>query len=155
MIVNQIIIHHTASSRDKTTVQNVDAWHKLRWPDFKSSLGYYIGYHYIITGDGKVTQTRRDNELGAHTIPNNGKLGICLTGNFMVEQPSPAQLDFLTNLLSKLKKEYNLSDGEIKAHRELNKTECPGDNLFKWVLQGRISWLQQLIEIIKRSLNLK
>jgi len=146
MTPKQITIHHSASSRDKTTVANIDAWHKLRWVNFRSSLGYWVGYHYVITGDGKVTQTRRDNEIGAHCVPNNGKIGICLTGNFMIEEPSQAQLESMRTVVDNLSKTYNISSQNIKAHRELSKTDCPGDNLYKVLLQDKISWLRQLIE---------
>ena len=132
MIIKQIVIHHTASSRDKTTLQDVNNWHKAR--DFTlSSLGYYVGYHYLILGTGEVIQTRRDTEMGCHTIPNTGKLGICLTGNFMIETPSDAQLKSLSDLVDKIKTEYNITD--VRGHRELSNTECPGDNLFIWVLK--------------------
>jgi len=144
MTVKQIIIHHSASSRDKTTISAIDAWHKVR--DFTlSSLGYYVGYHYVILGDGTVVQTRRDNEMGCHCIPNDGKLGICLTGNFDIENPSEAQLGALQPLLNKLTVLYNLDNWAIKGHRELSSTACPGENLFKWILENRISWLKYLI----------
>ena len=144
MIIKQIVIHHTASSRDNTTLASVDAWHKAR--DFTfSSLGYYVGYHYLILGTGEVIQTRRDNEIGCHSIPNDGKLGICLTGNFETETPSEAQLKSLKELLDKKLKEYNLDNWAIKGHRELSNTACPGKNLLIWVLQNRISWLRYLI----------
>lgn len=140
-----IIIHHSVSSK-KTTISQLNEWHKAR--DFPlSSLGFYIGYHYVILGDGTVKQVRRDNEIGAHSPPNTGRLGICLTGNFNIEEPSDAQIKSLLELTEKLKSAYGIQD--IKGHREFNKTECPGENLYKWVLEQRISWLQRLINIIK------
>lgn len=153
MIVKQIVIHHTASSRDRTTLQDVNAWHKLRWADFKSSLGYWVGYHYLITGDGKITQTRRDNEMGAHCIPNDGKLGVCLTGNFMLESPSDAQIKSLDELTTKLCKDYRIE--YVTAHREVSNTECPGDNLMKWLnTKKQISLLQKLIGLYKIVIEL-
>ena len=151
MLVKQIIIHHTVSSRDKTTIADIDAWHKLRWPDFKSSLGFWIGYHYVIAGDGKITQTRLEMEKGAHAPPNESRLGIALTGNFDVETPSLAQLTSLQGLLEKLKKEYQFTDKDIFGHNEKSITECPGRNLIIWLDKFRqISALQQKIEAIKK-----
>lgn len=144
MIVNTIVLHHSASSKN-TTIEQINAWHKARGFAL-SSLNYYIGYHYVILGNGTVIQTRRDNEMGAHTIPNDGKLGICLTGNFMIEEPSDAQMSSLIPLVNKLKLLYGIKN--VKAHREFSRTECCGDNLFKYVLKERISWLQQLLDIL-------
>lgn len=149
MIPKIIVLHHSVSSRDKTTVQDINNWHKLRWTDFKSYLGWNVGYHFIITGDGKITQTRLVNELGAHCIPNEGKIGICLTGNFMIEKPSTEQIDSLNLLVNKIKKEYNIE--EVFGHRDFNKTECCGDELYKWVLQQKINWLQKLINLLLKN----
>lgn len=143
MIPSTIVIHHTVSKRDTTTFEQVNAWHKARF-DFKSSLGFYVAYHYLITGDGKVTQARQDNELGAHVLnQNSGKIGICLTGNFQVEEPSQAQIKSLEALVDRLKMTYGISN--VVAHRDLLKTECCGENLYTWVLQQKVNWLKKLI----------
>ena len=145
MIVKEIVIHHSASSKN-TTIEQLNAWHKAR--DFTlSSLNFYIGYHYIILSDGKVVQTRRDNELGCHVRNGNeGRLGICVVGNFMNEQPTVPQIESLSSLTFQLKKDYGIKD--LKGHKEFNQTECPGENLYKWILQKRIFWLQQLINML-------
>ena len=156
MIPKEIIIHHSASSRDKTTIKDIDSWHKLRWPNFQGSLGYWVGYHFVITGDGKITQTRRANEIGAHCIPNEGKVGICLTGNFEVETPNPEQMTTLQALIDRFKKEYNLTDKNLYYHKEKSTTACPGKNLIIWVenyrklsfLEEQIRWIKKLIETL-------
>ena len=58
-----IVVHHSASNAN---FAQVNAYHKQRW-GFKSSLGYYAGYHYFIEKDGKLTQARKDTEEAAHT----------------------------------------------------------------------------------------
>lgn len=144
MVPTSIIIHHSASNPN-TTVAQINEWHRLR--DFTlSALGFYVGYHYVILVSGKLIQTRKDTEIGCHSIPNDGKIGICLTGNFMINVPTIAQILALSKLVETLKSEYNIT--EVKGHRDCNNTECPGDNLYKWVLQQKISWLQKLINLL-------
>lgn len=156
MIPTSIIIHHTASSRDKTTIKNIDDWHKLRWPGFVSSLGYHVGYHFVILGNGDVVQTRRENEMGAHCIPNDGKIGIALCGNFDTEQPAEAQLNALSPLLTKLKLTYNLTDNDIFGHWQKSATACPGLEMKKWILAYRqLSLLKKLIKALKKIFGLK
>jgi N-acetylmuramoyl-L-alanine amidase len=153
MITKEIIIHHSASPLH-TTVKEIDNWHKARWPQFKGSLGYWAGYHFIITSDGKITQTRRENEIGAHTIPNEGRLGICLTGNFQIDKPTPAQLKSLTELLEKIKKEYKLTDNDIYGHYEKSLTICPGNEMKIWLNKYRqVSILKRVVELLKRLLR--
>jgi hypothetical protein len=125
---NKIVIHHEGASNG---FQAVNEWHKQRW-NFKSELGFYIGYHYYIEKDGKVFQGRADTEDGAHTSGHNQQsIGICLMGNFETEIPTKAQLDALESLVKDKKKQYNIS--KIYGHRQLGNTLCPGKNLFGWV----------------------
>lgn len=154
MIPKEIIIHHTASSRDKTTFKNVDSWHKLRWPDFKSSLGYWIGYHYLINSKGEVLQARKTNEMGAHCVPNDGKVGICLIGNFEVEKPTEAQLNALEGVLNNIKKDYGLTDDQVYAHCEKSQTLCPGKELKLWIdLNRKVSYLKKIIKQLMKILG--
>jgi hypothetical protein len=147
MIPNSIIIHHSASGKN-TTLEQINEWHKAR--DFPlSTLGFYIGYHFVIFPDGSVVNVRSPYEMGAHSPPNNGKIGICVVGNFMFDTLSATQQVSLNSLVQNLKKLYSITD--VKGHRECNKTECPGDNLFKWVLQQRIFWLQSLINLLLKK----
>jgi len=150
MIPNCIVLHHSAS-KASTPISEIDRWHKQR--NFtKSSLGFFVGYHYVILENGKLIQTRRDNELGCHTIPNDGKIGICCVGNFMVETPTDAQLYTLGVLCNRLKKDYNIK--EVKGHRDFSNTECPGNNLYLFVLQDKINWLKFLIQKLLRTFGL-
>lgn len=149
MIPNQITIHHSASGFN-TTIEQIDQWHKVRGFT-KSSLGFYVGYHYVIFSDGTIHQTRRDNEIGCHSIPNDGKIGICLIGNFQITEPKSDQLESLISIINVLKKTYNISN--ILGHRDCNLTECPGDNLYKYTT--KLSTINLLQRLIKHFLNPK
>jgi N-acetyl-anhydromuramyl-L-alanine amidase AmpD len=133
MIPTYIIVHHSGTPRDKTTFESINEYHRQLW-NFKSSLGYYIGYHYLIVGSGKLYQGRAENEEGAHARGWNDKsIGVCLTGDFMTEKPSNEQLKTLKELLDNLCKKWNIKKENIKGHREVWQTLCPGDNLMVWI----------------------
>jgi N-acetyl-anhydromuramyl-L-alanine amidase AmpD len=156
MTPKYIIIHHTASSRDKTTVKDVNAWHKVR--NFTlSNLGYYVGYHYLILSNGDVVQIRQDFEVGCHCIAQNmnfQSIGVCLTGNFETETPSEQQFASLTELLERKLKDFNIPKEKVLGHKEVSSTECPGKNLFKWLLLYRqVSLLQKLINFLLSKLK--
>jgi len=123
-----LIIHHTGTSRDRTTFLAVKNYHTktLGWKD--------IGYHYFIDGRGVLTKGRPDNMVGAHaktSAPsmNFRSLGIALTGNFEREEPTRKQVAKLENLLNGLRKQFNIPKSRIKGHREVKSTICPGKNL--------------------------
>ena len=102
--IKYLIVHHTATARDTTTFAAVKKYHISKgWGD--------IGYHYFITADGKIWPGRAENIVGAHASSsdmNFKSLGICLTGNFMDEVPTEAQLSSLKDLVIKLQTKYKL-----------------------------------------------
>ncbi len=131
-----LIIHHCGGSdsnplldTSNQTFEDVNEYHRQKW-DFKSSLGYYIGYHYFIEKDGKMTQGRADTDEGAHTIGYNLKsLGICLAGNFDVTLPTEAQIGSLKWILRDKTTEYDISMSNIVPHRKFASKSCYGNHL--------------------------
>lgn len=139
--IDYIIIHHTATARDYTTFEAINREHQRRWKGkSKSQLAMYCGYQYLITGDGKIHQARLDTEQGWHCNEHNfNTIGIALTGNFMREKISSAQIISLEELLAEKLKQYNLDKKQIKGHKEMlgSKTLCPGEYLFQWLNKYR------------------
>jgi len=122
-----IIIHHTATSQKKTRFEAINRNHKHMGYS-KSELGYYCAYNCLITGDGKAHWARTRNETGQGSRTyKRFHLDICLTGNFMNEEPSPEQLKTLSDILS------DISYRKLLGHRQCFATLCPGDNLMKWI----------------------
>jgi len=123
--MNTAIVHHSVSPRDQTadkTERSFNRTHKERhFP--KSSLGWYIGYHYVIFGTGEIRQYRKNNEMGAHTKGMNHTIGICCVGNFDVEYPSEAQEASLRRLMKKLNIRV------AYPHRKFSRKTCYGKNL--------------------------
>lgn len=134
-----LVIHHSASGT-KTTLKQIDAWHKAReFP--KSSLGFYVGYHYVI-GDGWIKQTRAWKDIGAHAREkgmNFKSIGICLTGNFLYDKPSEYQKKELVKLLVGLMAEFKLGENKILRHGDVSNTACPG----KITVKDIQSWVRK------------
>ncbi|KAJ8368933.1 hypothetical protein SKAU_G00089610 [Synaphobranchus kaupii] len=92
-----------------------------------------IGYNFLIGGDGTVYEGRGWGVVGAHAKGNNhDSLGIAFMGNFNDETPSPAALSSTKKLL-----QCGVSLGYLHpayillGHRDLAKTECPGNILYE------------------------
>lgn len=122
-------MHHSAVSRTKNPDQFVanNEYHRKKW-NFKSSLGYYLGYNYEISAAGMVRQARQEGEQTAAVYQqnmNNGQaVHICLDGNFDIELPTLEQEKSLKELLIKLKAKY--PDAQIAYHRQFANKTCPG-----------------------------
>lgn len=136
--VKFLVIHHSVSL-PSTTPKQINAWHQARgFP--KSSLGWHIGYHYVI-GDFYIKQTRTWDEVGAHCHArgmNSKSLGICLTGDFtQINEPNEFQKKELVKLLVGLMAEFKLKETKILLHRDVSATACPGkisvENLKSWI----------------------
>lgn len=134
--IKYIIVHHTGgtdaeplSDSSNFTVQQCDKLHRDRF-NMKSSLGWYVGYTYYIDKAGVVTQTRKDGEIGAHTIGFNGNsIGICLAGNFDATLPTPAQIESLKKLIIEKMTKFNVLPENIVPHRKFAKKTCYGNRL--------------------------
>ena len=130
--VNKIILHCSAS--DNPQDDSLDAirrlhitpkMHDVPWNgQLIAGRGFSaIGYHWIITKDGKCWAGRNCKWQGAHTLGHNhDSLGICLTGN---KQFSLAQYRKLFWLLEILKEKHELADSKIYGHYAFSRKPCP------------------------------
>ncbi len=91
----------------------------------------FTGYHYYITRDGTVYQTRHEQLVGAHAKGyNQHSLGVCYEGGYdeqgkVADTRTAAQRCTLLELLKRLKKEH--PQAKIVGHRDLPnvKKACP------------------------------
>jgi N-acetyl-anhydromuramyl-L-alanine amidase AmpD len=139
--IKYLVVHCTDSDRDRTTIEQVDFWHKqLGWKSEKS--GKHIGYHFFIDGLGRIHEGRKiyknDLEKGSHALGLNFcSIGICLALK-KGQDISVKQRSNLKTLLKKLSKELNIEVDNIIGHRDVWKivkdrklaTECPTDSLY-------------------------
>lgn len=149
-IPQALIVHHTGGTdadpladSSSHSFELVNQYHKenpnvnLGYP---SSLGFYIGYHYFIDKNGKVTQGRADTDEGAHTKGMNLKsLGICLAGNFDRTLPTKAQETALTALLKQKMTAYSIPASKVLPHRHYASKTCYGKKLSD-------TWAQDLLK---------
>jgi len=138
---NYIVIHHAASGR--TTSNNISA---ERIHEIHLNNGWAgIGYHFVIEFDGTITSGRTIDAQGAHTKGHNSQsIGICLSGNMEIDPPTGEQYNSLYNLLMVLCEKYDLDPmDDIKAHRDLGSTLCPGSktdmNMIRTEVKNRMN----------------
>lgn len=135
--INTIIVHNTASPsssfRGAQSIKNIQNYHMntKHWKD--------IAYHFIIGPDGSVYRGRPETALGSHCIPNTGKIGVSVFGNFDNERISPQAKASLISVIGYLRQKYGVGGSNVRAHRDFASTSCPGNNLFPMMgeFQGR------------------
>lgn len=138
-----IILHHSASPQTQTA-KAIDDYHKSKW-NFKSELGHYAGYQYIIEKSGNVFQARKDTEAGAHTVEQNmnyKSIGICVVGWYddgHDDMPTKEQQASLAKLLKEKIAEYNIPRINIKFHRDYAPKSCPGYHITQDLITNLIN----------------
>jgi N-acetyl-anhydromuramyl-L-alanine amidase AmpD len=122
--INLIVIHCSATRSDRPfTVTDLIACHQARFG--------FTAYHYYITRDGQMYQTRHENLAGAHAKHyNQHSIGICYEGGLdtqgrPADTRTPEQKQALVALLRSLKEDY--PDATILGHRDLPgvRKDCP------------------------------
>lgn len=123
--IKYIVIHCSATKEGQEFhVSDIDRWHKAQgWAS--------VGYHWIITLDGKVEKGRDESMVGAHVSGyNSNSIGICYIGGLDKDGKSKdtrtdKQKAALWTLLVELIKKY--PKAVIKGHRDFPnvKKSCP------------------------------
>ena len=151
-------IHHTytptsSSAGYEARLRSIQAYHMdtRNWCD--------VGYHFLVTDDGRVWEGRPLKFRGAHVANNNtGNIGISYVGCFHpgacskisnTTIPTDAAVNGGGKALGVLAKKYGISltSSKVLGHRDHKgaSTSCPGDKLH--------SRLHDLISIAKGDTN--
>lgn len=131
------IVHHseTPNSADPAAqMRSIYYYHAVTraWGD--------IGYNYLVDKYGNIYQGRVGGQgvIGNHSLAHNvGAAGVCLIGNHLLENPTPAAVSGLIAILAfalrgldplGFSDSWDLIDlPTICGHRDVNDTTCPGD----------------------------
>lgn len=122
--IEWIIVHCSATRCNRPfTVDALIRCHAARFG--------FTGYHYYITRDGTVTQTRHEQLVGAHAQGYNAhSLGVCYEGGYdeqgrTADTRTEAQRQALLSLLQRLKRQH--PEAQIVGHRDLPgvRKACP------------------------------
>lgn len=150
---NKIIVHHSAAAKPTPQFEAINKWHKERG-FLISSLGYYVGYHYVIEKDGTVRKAKEEHEEGCHTIGQNlSSIGVCLAGNFDIEAPTKEQVAALGPLLSGLCTRYDIVAWQILPHRRFTNKSCYGSKLKdQWAALAYLDYEINRLEILRSAL---
>jgi hypothetical protein len=141
----RITVHHSADPTpmelDGTTGKTFEAVREIQKAHMDGKTTHYgdIGYHFVIDPYGRLLEGRDLRYQGAHAYGDNNvqNIGICLIGNFDKEKPTKAALEALEREIDGLRKQFGIPKNRVYGHRELRSTDCPGDNLMRWVERYR------------------
>lgn len=127
-----VVLHHTFKP-------DYSSWKKLHDHEFwwVSIDAYHrgkgwkkIGYHWLIFPDGLIAVGRSMTEVGAHTKgKNTSTVGVCLLGNFDVDEMNANQYISAWFVLTALLVKLSLPPDALFFHRNFADKTCPGMKL--------------------------
>ena len=126
-----VVVHHSVlyEADDRSSLLEIQRTHRVDrgWAD--------VGYHYFVGKTGTLYEGRDLRVRGAHVGGfNTGSVGVCLLGNYMVEQPAQVQIQAAQRLINWLAVRLQLT--HLAGHNAFNDdTVCPGDNLLPYLTQ--------------------
>lgn len=133
--ITKIIVHCTAEPEGRnSTLEQIRAYHTAPKP--KGCGWSDIGYHFLVTLDGKVHTGRDINKIGAHCDGQNTySVGVCYVGGLAKDCVTPkdtrteAQKKGLREILWKLRAMF--PNATIHGHREFAAKDCPSFDVRK------------------------
>ncbi|MFH2203537.1 MAG: peptidoglycan recognition family protein [Elusimicrobiota bacterium] len=136
--------HHTAGRQPFSLAESIEEVRFIQ--DFhQNGRGWSdIGYHFLLDGEGRIFEGRPKNVQGAHVRgANEGNIGIALLGFYHppYDNPvTPQQRATLKALGRWLVGVYDIAPETYRGHRDLGKTDCPGDVLYSQLEAIRASF---------------
>ncbi len=126
-LIREVIVHHSGvqcpPGAELLQIMAIARYHveQRGWPG--------IAYHYVVGKSGDVYKTQPNTLVTYHAQGRNiTSLGVCVLGNFTVEDPTQEQIRSLRELLETLTSGA-YPGAVVLYHRDVSKTVCPGDRL--------------------------
>jgi len=130
--IDTVVVHHSGPPTDqRCTLDAIAAWHvwgtsdhKVEWPG--------IAYDVVVYADGRAYLVKPPDLVGYHCGEwNTRSVGIVLVGDYSDSAPPDAQLEAARQVISWWRAQGLVT--QIKAHREIRPTACPGELWREWV----------------------
>jgi hypothetical protein len=131
--ITSIVIHHTQTpnepaAMERARLRNIREYHKgdRGWGE--------VAYHYFVGATGTIYEGRSWQFQGSSGTKYDldGRLLICLLGDFSERLPSAETLDTLVTLVAEKLHEHKLTPDKVLTHQMAAATDCPGAAMQKW-----------------------
>lgn len=146
---SKFILHHSAGPTDHWLLA-LERMHRVLVKErgFRGfSYNWFIAYDPPVReedttwgGPGRwvILQTQRTDVISAHTRGGNiDGVAAVVQGNFQIGEPSEAQRKLVPLLFDYVKREYDMTNKDIRGHFDYNKPACPGPPFEGWVRMVR------------------
>lgn len=135
--VSKVFIHHTVTPSGPAESER-QLMKQLQNIGFSRGFSD-ISYSYLVFPTGRVYEGRGFGKVGAHTKGHNStSYGISLVGNYETEPMTDVQVEAVRQMIAEGRRlGFITAEPEIKGHREVGQTACPGRHAFARIAELR------------------
>ena len=137
--LTHVTLHHTGDARPLlpgdspvARLRGLQSWgaSDRNWWD--------VPYHFLLGLDGDIYEGRDYHFMGETNTAYDpgGHFLISVIGNYQVQEPTPAQLNAIADLMAWAFSEFDLPLDKLGGHYNYADTGCPGKNLRKYLEDG-------------------
>ncbi len=137
--ITHVTLHHTGDSQPLRPgddpvkrLRGLQAWgaRDRNWWD--------VPYHFLMDLEGKIYEGRDYHYMGETNTTYNpgGHFLISIIGNYGRQEPTPAQLEAIADLMAWAFDEFDLPLDRLGGHYNYATTGCPGEHLRKYLEDG-------------------
>jgi hypothetical protein len=139
--ITHVTLHHTGDSRP--LLPGDDPVQRLRglqsWG--ASDRNWWdVPYHFLMDLEGRIFEGRDYHYMGETNTAYNpgGHFLISIIGNYGRQEPTPAQIEAIADLMAWAIQEFDLPLDRIGGHYNYASTSCPGQHLRKYLEDGTL-----------------
>jgi hypothetical protein len=144
--ITHVTLHHTGDARPLlpgddpvARLRGLQSWGaaERNWWD--------VPYHFLLDLDGHVYEGRDWHFMGETNTAYDpgGHFLISMIGNYEVQEPSPAQLAAIADMMAWALREFDLPVDRIGGHYNYADTGCPGKHLRRYLEDGTFKRMVQ------------
>jgi hypothetical protein len=139
--ITHVTLHHTGDARPLAPEDDVPA--KLRaleaW-GARERNWWDVPYHFLLGLDGRIYEGRDFRYAGETNTAYDprGHFLISVVGNYERQEPTPAQLSAIADLMAWALREFDLPLERIGGHYHYAETGCPGRHLRRPLEDGTL-----------------
>jgi uncharacterized protein YaiE (UPF0345 family) len=128
--ITHIIVHHSATNSTSSGSNPIGYANFHILPESQGGRGWAgIAYHIVIQPDGSWYLTNYLDTISYHVGTLNPKaVGIVLSGNYDIEQPTPEMINSLKNALRWVQNQVGRKL-KIDSHSDYSSKTCAGLNV--------------------------
>ena len=144
--ITHITLHHTGDAQPlKPSDDPVRKLRGLQAWGARDRNWWDLPYHFLMDLNGTIYEGRDYHFMGETNTAYDpgGHFLISIIGNYEQQEPTPAQIESIANLMAWAFKEFDLPLDRLGGHYNYATTGCPGKHLRKYLEDGT---LRRMIE---------